>query len=510
MTLRLVECIPNFSEGRRPEVIEQIVAALTSVEGVALLDQHSDPDHNRTVVTLIGPPEAIEEAAFRGIAKAAELIDLDQHQGEHPRIGATDVVPFVPIQGVSMTECIEMARRLGKRVGDTLGIPVYLYEKAATRPDREQLENIRRGEYEALKAEIGKNPDRDPDFGPARVGPAGATVIGARDPLIAFNVYLTTDDVRIAQRIARAVRHSSGGLRYVKALGLLVEGRAQVSMNLTNYRKTPIARVVELIRREAQRYGVSLHHSELVGLAPEEALIEAARWYLQLDDFEMDQILERRMYAVLATAPPAATSEPSFLDQLAAGTPTPGGGSAAAHTAAAAAALVAMVGRLTVGKKKYKAVEPQIWPLIERAETLRRELEALVTEDAAAFEAVMAARRMPKATEAQQAARQQAIYQATRQAAQTPLRTAQRAVEVLDLAAQVAALGNLNAVTDAGTAAALAQAALTSAALNVRVNALDLPAAEAQELLTQIENLQQQGQERYNQVMETVHKRAGI
>ena len=510
MSMRLVECIPNFSEGRRMEVVEQIVAAITSVEGVVLLDRHSDPDHNRTVVTFVGPPKAVEEAAFRGIARAAELIDLNHHQGEHPRIGAADVVPFVPIQGVTMTECVEMARRLGKRVGEELGIPVYLYEKAATRPERENLENIRRGEYEALKEEIGKNPAREPDFGPAKVGPAGATVIGARDPLIAFNVYLTTDDVTIANKIARAVRHSSGGLRYVKALGMLVEGRAQVSMNLTNYRKTPIARVVELIRREAQRYGVAVHHSELVGLAPEEALIEAARWYLQLDQFELDQILERRMYAALQEKPLPEAPEPTFLDQLAAGTPTPGGGSAAAHTAAAAAALVAMVGRLTVGKKKYKEVEPQVWPIIEKAEELRHALEALVSEDAAAFEAVMAARRLPKATEEQKAARQQAMVDATRQAAQVPLRTVQLAVEVLHLAAQIAAIGNRNAVTDAGTAAALARAAVTGAGLNVRVNALDLPAEEAQSLQATLEDLTRLAESRYAEVMETVRTRGGL
>ncbi|HEY57862.1 MAG TPA: glutamate formimidoyltransferase [Anaerolineae bacterium] len=510
MSIRLVECIPNFSEGRRMEVVEQILDAITSMEGVVVLDRHSDPDHNRTVVTFVGPPEAVDEAAFRGIARAAELIDLNQHEGEHPRIGATDVVPFVPIEGVTMAECIEMARRLGKRVGEELGIPVYLYEKAATRPERENLENIRRGEYEALKEEIGKHPARDPDFGPARVGPAGATVIGARDPLIAFNVYLTTDDVSIASKIARAVRHSSGGLRYVKALGMLVEGRAQVSMNLTNYRKTPIARVVELIRREAQRYGVAVHHSELVGLAPQEALIEAARWYLQLDAFEPEQILERRLYSALQEKPLPETPEPTFLDELAAGTPTPGGGSAAAYTAAAGAALVAMVGRLTVGKKKYKAVEPQVWPILERAEEVRRELEALVSEDAAAFEAVMAARRLPKATEEQKAARQQAILEATRKAAQVPLRTARLAAEVLDLAGQMAAIGNLNAVTDAGTAAALAHAALTGATLNVRINSLDLPAEEARALLDEVHALVQQAETRYAEVMRTVHTRAGL
>lgn len=294
-THSLVECVPNFSEGRRREVIEAIVSAITGAAPVHVLDVESDPDHNRTVVTFVGAPEDALEAAFAGIAKAAELIDMEQHRGAHPRMGAADVVPFVPIRGVTMQECVELAHRLGKRVGEELGLPVYLYEEAATRPERRNLADVRRGEYEGLKEEIATNPDRAPDYGPAQVGPAGAVIIGARAPLIAYNVYLNTDDVEIAKRIARAVRHSSGGLRYVKALGLLVEGQAQVSMNLTNYRRTPIARVMELIRREAARYGVTVTHSEVVGLIPRDALIEAARYYLQLDSLTPEQILENRL-----------------------------------------------------------------------------------------------------------------------------------------------------------------------------------------------------------------------
>ena len=292
---RIVECVPNFSEGHRKDIISQIVGALASVEGVRVLDVQSDADHNRSVVTLVGDPESVEEAAFRGIEQAARLIDMDQHQGEHPRMGATDVVPFVPIAGVTMADCVEMARRLGERVGRELAIPVYLYEEAASRPERRNLADVRRGEYEGLKMEIETDPHRTPDFGPARVGKAGATAIGARPPLVAFNVYLNTDDVAIAKAIARAVRHSSGGLRYVKALGLLVEGRAQVSMNLTDHRQTPIHRVVEMIRREAARYGVTIVSSEVVGLIPNEALLDATRFYLQLVDFSSDQILENRL-----------------------------------------------------------------------------------------------------------------------------------------------------------------------------------------------------------------------
>jgi glutamate formiminotransferase len=292
---QLVECIPNFSEGRRTEVIDAITNAIEAVPGVLLLGRSSDRDHNRSVITFVGSPDAVCEAAFRAIAKAAELINLEDHQGQHPRIGATDVVPFVPLKNMTIEECAALARTLGQRVGEELNIPVYLYEVAATHPDRTNLENIRRGNYEGLKSAVQTDPSRLPDFGPAQLGSAGATVIGARAPLIAFNVYLTTDDVEIARKIAVTVRHSSGGLRFVKALGLLVDGHAQVSMNLTDFTRTPIPQVVEMIRREAARYGTTIHHSELVGMIPQMALIDAARWYLQLDQFSPNQILETRL-----------------------------------------------------------------------------------------------------------------------------------------------------------------------------------------------------------------------
>ncbi len=292
---KIVECVPNFSEGRRQPVIDAIANAIGGVPDVRVLDVQSDADHNRTVVTFVGGPEAVVEGAFQGIATAAQLIDLDHHRGEHPRIGAADVVPLVPVRGVTMEDCVALARQLGQRVGEELDIPVYLYEEAATRPNRRNLAHVRRGEYEGLKEEILTNVDRAPDFGPARLGPAGATAIGARPFLIAYNVFLTTEDVGIARRIARAVRHSSGGLRYVKALGLLVEGKAQVSMNLTDFRRTPVHRVVEMIRREAARYGVSVERSELIGLIPQQALLDAAQWYLKLDGFASDQVLEIKL-----------------------------------------------------------------------------------------------------------------------------------------------------------------------------------------------------------------------
>jgi len=293
----MIECVPNFSEGRRSDVIEAIVAAMAGVPGAKVLDVRSDVDHNRSVVTLVGSPSAVSEAAFRGIGRAAELIDMDHHRGEHPRMGATDVVPFVPLTGATMEDCVQLARQLGARVGDELGIPVYLYEAAATRPERRNLADVRRGEFEGLKEEIASNPERAPDFGPSVLGSAGATAIGARPPLLAFNVYLNTDQVAPAKAIARAIRHSSGGLRFVKALGLLVEGQAQVSMNLTDFHRTPLARVLELIRAEAGRYGLSVTRSEVVGLVPVEALLEAAQFYLQLRGFSADQVLENRLFS---------------------------------------------------------------------------------------------------------------------------------------------------------------------------------------------------------------------
>jgi len=468
----LVECIPNFSEARRPEVVELILQAIQEVPGVHILDRHSDLDHNRTVITFIGSPAAVEQAAFQSIARASQLIDLNQHTGEHPRIGAADVVPFVPISDIGMQECVLMARRLGQRVAEELKIPVYLYEDAATRPERQNLENIRRGQYEGLKADILTNPERQPDFGPAELGPAGATVVGARQPLIAFNAYLTTDDVSIAQKIAKAIRNSSGGLRFVKAMGVLVEGRAQVSMNLTNFRLTPIARVVEMVRREAARYGVAIHHTELVGLIPQAALTDAAVWYSQLDGFQTEQVLEQRLYEVLSapqTDPPAAARS-SFLDELAAATPTPGGGSAAAHAGAIGAALASMVARLTLGKKKYANVEQRMLALVEKAEDLRARLTAAIDEDAAAFTGFLTATRLPKETPEQQAVRREAIQQATLEAARVPLKVSNMAIEVMKLTLEAARHGNLNAISDACSGFNMARACLSSAGLNVRIN----------------------------------------
>ena len=506
---KLIECIPNFSEARRPEIVDQIVAAITSVNEAYLLDRSSDLDHNRTVLTLAGPPEAVEEAAFRAIKTAAELIDLNKHTGEHPRIGATDVCPFVPLSDVSMEECVALANRLGQRVGEELRIPVYLYEQAATRSERTGLENIRRGQFEGLKSEIASNPDREPDFGPAELGPAGATVIGARDPLIAYNVYLTTDEVEIAKKIAKTIRHSSGGLRYVKALGLLVEGRAQVSINLTDYRKTPIALVVETIRHEAQRYGVGIHHSELVGLIPQDALVDAAVWYTQLDAFDKGQLLESRLYA--ATAANQARDCPSFIEELAAPTPTPGGGSAAAYSAAMGAGLVTMVTGLTIGKKKYAEVEAQMQAVRVHAEKLREELTYAVDDDAGAFEAVMGAFRLPKDTPEQVAARNASIQSATLNAAHVPLHVAEDAIKVMELALMCVETANLNAISDAASAATMAKAGLTAAGYNVRINVAALPDPSAgTRFIEQIRELESQALEIEKSIRQKMQARGGF
>jgi glutamate formiminotransferase/formiminotetrahydrofolate cyclodeaminase len=512
MSNPLIECIPNFSEARRPEIVKQIIETISSVQGVHVLDHHSDLDHNRTVVTYVGDPKSVEEAAFLAIELASKLIDLDQHTGEHPRLGATDVVPFVPISDVTMQECIELARRLGKRVGESLNIPVFLYEEAASIPEKQNLENIRSGQYEKMKTDIGKTAERIPDFGPSTVGKAGATVIGARQALIAFNIYLTTNDVGIAQKIARAVRHSSGGLRFVKGMGVLVEGRAQVSMNLTNFKKTPVARVVEFVRREAERYGVGIHHSELVGLIPQDALTEAAQWYIQLNGFQNEQILEQRLFQVMReTSNKSPDPSPDFLDQLAAATPTPGGGSAAAHTAAAGAALVAMVARLTTGKKKYLDVQERMFQIIDAAEDLRSKLNNAVIVDSAAFEEVMEAFRLPKNTDDEIQLRNEAIQTTTIHAAEVPLEVAKMALEVMKLAFEAAQNGNLNAISDAASGLFFAKSALMSASLNVRTNTLGINDQKVNSnLLESVQELENQGKSLENMTWQLLKDRGGF
>ncbi len=507
--MKIIECIPNFSDARRPEVIEAIIQAVAEVPGVSVLDRHSDNDHNRTVLTFVGDPAGVEEAAYQSIAKAAELIDMNQHEGEHPRLGATDVVPFVPISDVTMQECIEIARRLGKRVAETLDIPVYLYEEASVRADRVNLEDIRRGEYEGIKESIATDPYKEPDFGPKAMGPAGAVVIGARHPLIAYNIFLNTPDVSIAQKIARRVRNSNGGFRYVKGIGLLVDGLAQVSMNLTNYQRSPMAQVTEFVRREAQRYGVGIHHTEIVGLVPSRAIINAGRYYMQMDGFEHEQLLENRLFAAPANQQEA--QEISFLDRVAEGTTAPGGGSAAAHVGALGAALAVMVARLTTGRKNYQDVEAECWQTIEKGEELRAKLTEAIETDAKSFDGIIQARRLPKDTEENQQIRENAIMEASFHAAAVPLHTTEMCLDVMRLGLRMAEVGNVNCISDAASGVYQAFAGMQSAVLNVKINLLGYEEeVRAKELQDHASNLLEEAQLILHQLKTILAERAQL
>lgn len=462
---QIVECVPNFSDGRNPEVINAIVEAISAVPNAKVINVSSDADHNRTVVTIVGSPEGVEEAAFQGIATAKNLINLDEHSGEHPRIGATDVCPFIPVKGVTSADCKAIAYRLGERVGRELEIAVYYYGLAAKDPSRKALPDIRKGEYEGWKAEIGRKPSRKPDEGPEKAATWGATVIGVRQFMAAYNVYLNTDRVEVASAISQALRHSSGGFRYVQAKGFLVEGQAQVSINFHNLERSPIHRVQEAIRREAARYGCMITHSELIGLIPQKALHDAAKWYLQIDEMQEDQVLEYH----LQNRAPSEGSLAEFVDATASSAPTPGGGSIAALAGALGAALAQMVSNLTIGRRKYKSAQTEAVAIREQAKRLQTQLMAAITEDAEAFDAVMSVMKNKLLPAAEKAEKLEA---ATIQAAQVPLLTARLSRDVARLCLKIVKIGNRNAVTDAASAAFMAEAGVRSAGLNVRINAV--------------------------------------
>jgi glutamate formiminotransferase / formiminotetrahydrofolate cyclodeaminase len=465
----LVECVPNFSEGRDKSKVDAIIEVM-KIDGVYLLDREMDGDHNRCVITLVGEREAIQEAAIRGVGKAAELIDLTKHQGAHPRLGAADVVPFIPIEGVSIEDCVTMARHVGEQIWKRHQIPVYLYEAAATSPERQNLENIRRGQFEGIRDEIATNPARKPDFGNPRLHPtAGACVVGARKFLIAYNIFLNTPDVEIAKKIAKAIRFSTGGLRFLKAAGFLVRGQAQVSMNLTDFEQTPIHRVFEFVKREAERYGVTPASSEIVGLIPKKALEQAAEWFLQVENFDSSLILENRLAAVIggktAVGGLRAGVEP-FVEQLAAPTATPGGGSAAAASAAMAAGLATMVASMSRGKKAYAQYERELSDAISRLSLLREELKAAIDADAESYSSVMSAYK--KAKESAQA--DGLVDSALKQATSVPLDVAERAREVAGIVETLRPITNPNMKSDLTTASALAKAAIEGALANVEIN----------------------------------------
>jgi glutamate formiminotransferase/formiminotetrahydrofolate cyclodeaminase len=465
----LVECVPNFSEGRDKAKVDAIIDAM-KVEGVYLLDREMDSDHNRCVITLVGDRDAIQEAAIRGVGKASELIDLNRHQGAHPRMGAADVVPFIPIDGVTIEDCVAMARKVGEEIWKRFQIPVYLYEAAATSPERQNLENIRRGQFEGIRDDIAANPARKPDFGEPKVHPtAGATVVGARKFLIAYNVYLNTTDVDIAKKIAKAVRFSTGGLRFVKGAGFPVRGLAQVSMNLTDFEQTPVARVFEFVKREAARYGVMPLSSEIVGLIPKKALENAAEWFLQVENFDSSLILENRLAAVMggkmAVGGLRAGAEP-FIEQLAAPTAAPGGGSASAAAGAMAAALGSMVAGMSRGKKNYLQYEQQLSEFLARLARLREELKAGIDEDAESYNSVMKAYKQAKDSPNGSGAITEALKGATR----VPLGVAQRVREVKNIVENLRGITNPKMASDLTVAVALAEAAITGALANVEIN----------------------------------------
>ena len=469
MPSELVECVPNFSEGRNQETLDALRTAITAVPGVRLLDVQADASHNRSVFTFVAPPEAAVAAAFRAVAVARERIDLTRHTGEHPRMGATDVVPFVPVRDVTMDDCVALARTLGERMGRELGIPVYLYARAAARPERERLPDIRKGEFEGLRDRIGTDPAADPDFGPRAIHPtAGATAVGARPFLVAYNIYLDTTDVALAKQIAKQIRTSGGGLAAVQASGFDVNGHAQVSMNLLDIDVTAPAAAFAAVQRLAAERSVAILRSEVVGLIPERAILGAGAELLKLPD-AADHLLEAKIRA--AEGP----TLDGWIDELAGGSPAPGGGSAAALTGSLAGALVAMVARLTIGRKAYAAVEARAQAILTEAETLRGHLRRLVDEDAAAYGVVSAAYKIAK----DDPGRPAAIDAALLGAAQTPLETARRAARVATLAGEIGTIGNKNARSDAKVAEGLARAALAGAVENVRVNVASLsdPAA---------------------------------
>ena len=448
MPRQLVECVPNFSEGRDQAKIDAIVASILAVPEVVLLDRESDADHNRSVLTFVGPPAAVAEAALRCVEKAIALIDLTGHQGAHPRIGAADVIPFIPIEGVTLEDCVGLAERVGQQIWERFRVPVYFYEAAARRPERTNLENIRRGQFEALVREMGVEPARTPDCGDPVCHPtAGATVVGARKFLIAYNINLGTPDVAIAKKIAKTIRFSSGGFRFVKSMGVMLASRnlAQVSINLTDFEQTPMHLVFETVRREAERYGVPVVGSEIVGLIPRKAIEMSVEYFLRYENFRPELVLENR----IADAMTARGGLPEFLDALAAPTATPGGGSASAAAAAMAAALGAMVTRLA--KQDSSGFEDD-----------RKFFSEAVDRDAEAFQRVMAAYKRPKDERAP------FVEEALHGAAEVPLEVYERAsvMEKRLAALQIPA----KFASDLAVAKALVAAAKTGVLENVRIN----------------------------------------
>lgn len=513
----VVECVPNFSEGRDTKKIEAIAGAIRAVNNVKLLDVDPGADTNRTVYTFVGSPDAVVDAALAAARAAWEQIDMASHRGAHPRIGALDVCPFIPVSGITMDECAELARDFGKRLAEELNVPVYLYEKSASRPERTSLADIRTGEYEGLSSKL-QDPAWQPDFGPARFVPRwGATVAGAREFLIAYNVNLNTKDKKLANEIALTIREGGrsaknpdgsiardaqgnaikvpGRLKAVRAIGWYIDEYrcAQVSINLLDYHLTPLYEVFEVVKEEAEKLGLLVTGSELVGLVPLAAIEECGRHFAVkagksagLPEKELVEIAIQSLglrsvsafepehkiieWNFRKPAPLASSRILDFLDELSTDSPAPGGGSAAALAGSLGAALAAMVGNLTVGKKGYEAGFDELGAMAQKAQHVKAKLAAGIDRDTEAFNAILEAGRMPKATEEQKKAREQAMEKASREAVLVPLENAKTCLEALVCTLTAAKLGNRNSVTDAGTGALLAKAGLESALLNVEIN----------------------------------------
>jgi glutamate formiminotransferase/formiminotetrahydrofolate cyclodeaminase len=516
--MKLVECVPNFSEGRDKEKIDAITMEIESTPKVKLLDVDPGESTNRTVVTFIGTPEGVKEAAFKAIKKAAEVIDMSKHQGAHSRIGATDVCPFVPVSGVTMEDCVQIANELGERVARELGIPIYLYEAAARKPDRKNLSIIRTGEYEGLPEKL-KDPEWVPDYGEPVFNPkAGATVIGAREFLIAYNINLNTRDQKLAHEIAlnlrergRAKRDKEGKIirdaegkaikipgkfKEVKAVGWYIEdyGIAQISINFTNYKISPPHLVFDEARKKAEKLGLRVTGSELVGLIPKEAILMAGKYYLEkqgkspgIPEEELIKIavISLGLSDVVPFEPEKKIIEyqfqetansllnynlREFANELSIDSPAPGGGSAAALCGAISASLCSMVSNLTVGKKEYEDVQKDVKDFAVKAQVLKDEFLRAVDLDTEAFNKLMDAFRLKKKTEEQKKEREQAIEEATKEATLVPFGVLKKSVEVLSLAKEVVLKGNKNSLSDAGVAGLTAQTAAEGAYYNIKIN----------------------------------------
>jgi len=549
---KIVECVPNFSEGRDKSVINAISAAVESVEGIRLLDVDPGEDFNRTVYTFVGEPKLVLEAAFRAAKVGVALINMKHHKGEHARMGALDICPFIPIKGVTDKNCIELSKKFGKRMAKELGVPVFLYAKSATKPERVRLPDIRKGEYEALEEKF-KDPSFIPDFGKAEFVPkSGATATGCRDILLAYNINLNTNDKSIASKISGIIRTSGvikkdkegnkiigpdgkpernpGKLKGVQAGGMMYnEDIAQISMNLLNYTEVNLHHVFEEVKKQAEKLDVKVTGSEIVGLVPKESLLLAGKFYskkegLKITEEELVTLAIEKLglsdlypfkpekkvieYMIEETGHLASMKVNKFLSELASSSPAPGGGSVAALSGALGTALSSMVCNLTVGKEKYIDIQNEIKDVLLKSEKLRKELTELIDKDTEAFNDVMKAFKMPKETEKQKEARSKAIQDGYKTAAIVPLETTRACEKILDVALVVAEKGNQNSITDAAVSAIMAKAGVESAVLNVKINLGSIKDEKfVQRISSELDKIQKNATKKTDKVMKIVNSK---